>query len=653
MHLQGIISMLILLGMSTQVPLIGQVNPYFDEKNYYEIETISIPDSIVLEVGGLAFDDTGRLGVCTRRGELWLISDLNGGAPNFNRFAHGLHEPLGLAWKDGAFITNQRGELTRISDRDKDGLADFYEAICTWELAGNYHEYSYGPHILPDGEMLVTLNLGWVGRGASLSKWRGWMVKVDETGKITPFATGMRSPAGFGQNALGDIFYTENQGDWVGSGRMTHLELGDFAGHPEGLKWSGEPGSPSKLSMEDIDDSRGLSLYEYSKENSQIKPPSVWFPHTLMGISTSDITVIPEGFGPFSNQLLVGDQGHSKIMRVYQEKVNDVYQGICFPFREGFASGVLRFAWGSDKSLFVGMTNRGWASTGKEPYGLQRVTWSGKTPFEIDKVNITNDGFAVSFTQPVDRASAANPDSYKLTDFTYKYHHLYGSPAINTETRTVFKVELSQDGRQAQLFVEGLRQGYICEIKAEGVRDQDQHALLHPVGYYTINEIPGREGDDMERQTDLHSMAKPLDIKSSKRLTDMPVDWTAGPDQNIIIGTLPGMQFDIKEISIKAGEKIRLELNNPDDMMHNLLIVAPNSADEVAQLAVDLGLSGQEKGYIPDSDLVLYHTNLLMPNSSDVIYFSAPETPGEYPFVCTFPGHSFIMRGVITVLPAQ
>ena len=121
----------------------------------------------------------------------------------------------------------------------------------------------------------------------------------------------MRSPAGFGPNAKGDIFYTENQGDWVGSGRMTHLELGDFAGHPEGLKWSGEPGSPIDLEMSDIDDSKGLSLYEYSKEISAIKPPSVWFPHTLMGISTSDITVIPENFGPFTSQLLVGDQGHS------------------------------------------------------------------------------------------------------------------------------------------------------------------------------------------------------------------------------------------------------------------------------------------------------------------------------------------------------
>ena len=174
-------------------------------------------------------------------------------------------------------------------------------------------------------------------------------------GEMTPIATGLRSPAGFGYNAAGDLFYTENQGDWVGSGRMTQLEKGDFAGNPEGLVWTDEAGSPLSLKMEDIDDTRGLTLYEYAEVLPQIKPPSVWFPHTIMGISTSDFEVIPEDFGPFAGQLLVGDQGHSKIMRVSQEKVNGVYQGVCFPFREGFSSGVLRLEWGPNNSLYVGM----------------------------------------------------------------------------------------------------------------------------------------------------------------------------------------------------------------------------------------------------------------------------------------------------------
>ncbi len=342
----------------------AQIDIAARESKYWRIEKIAIPESVILEVGGLAFDDKGRLGVSTRRGEIWLIENLRSNRPNFKRFAAGLHEPLGLAFNDGAFYCSQRGELSKIVDLDNDDTADSYETIYTWPLAANYHEYSYGPLILPNNDMLVTLNLGWTGRGESLSKWRGWMLKISPEGDMTPIATGMRSPAGFGVNAAGDIFFAENQGDWVGSGRITHIESGVFAGHPEGLKWTGEDGSPLTLKQEDIIDTLGLSLYEYSKKIPAIRPPSVWFPHTIMGISTSDILLLEdETFGPFKGQLLVGDQGHSKIMRVFQEKVNGVYQGACFAFKKGFSSGVLRMKHGPDKSLYVGMTSRGWAST--------------------------------------------------------------------------------------------------------------------------------------------------------------------------------------------------------------------------------------------------------------------------------------------------
>ena len=628
----------------------GQTSPGLEESNYYRISPVAIPEGIVLEAGGLAFDETGKLGVCTRRGEVWVISNPGSENPTYKRYAHGLHEPLMMAHQDGSYFMTQRGELTKLSDVDEDGVADQYESIYSWDLNGNYHEYSYGPKFLPDGSMLVTLNLGWVGRGASESKWRGWMLQISAEGEMTPIATGMRSPAGFGLNAAGDIFYTENQGDWVGSGRMTHVEKGDFVGHPEGLKWSGEKGSPLQLKMEDIDDTKGVSLYDYQEIHPEVKPPSVWFPHTLMGISTSDLVVIPEGFGPFTDQLLVGDQGHSKIMRVYQEKVNGVYQGACFGFREGFASGVLRMAWGPDLKLYVGMTNRGWASTGQEPYGLERLEWTGRNPFEIKTINARSNGFLLTFTEPVDRASAANPESYSITDFTYLYHHLYGSPAIDQQERAIYKVEVDQEGLTAILHVEGLREGYIYEISGPGVRSKVGQPLIHPTAYFTLNQIP--EGERIAaREVDPHAVFETVDLKSDKRVTDMPGSWLNGPDQTIEIGTLPGMRYDTDQVVVKAGSKIKWIFNNPDDMMHNLLIVSPGAADVIGNAALQLGLKGQEMGYIPLRDEILFHTNLLGPNSSDIIYFTAPEEPGEYMFVCTFPGHATTMRGVLVVEP--
>ncbi|MEM6768028.1 MAG: plastocyanin/azurin family copper-binding protein [Bacteroidota bacterium] len=641
-----IITLLLSLGSLTLL----KAQPFSSqEADYYSIEKVPIPDGIVLEVGGLAFDDNGNLAVSTRRGEIWRIGNPASKSPTFSRFAHGLHEPLGLAYKEGAYYLSQRAELSKIQDTDQDGKADKYEPVYVWPLEGNYHEYSYGPVFLPDGDMLVTLNLGWIGRGASLSKWRGWMLRITPEGEMTPIATGMRSPAGFGLNAAGDIFYTENQGDWVGSGRMTHVEVGDFVGNPAGLKWTGEEESPLSLKVEDIIDTLGYTLYEYGQVIPAIKPPSVWFPHTLMGISTSDVLLVDnDKFGPFEGQLLVGDQGHSKIMRVFQEKVNDTYQGACFGFREGFSSGVLRITWGPEDDIYVGMTSRGWASTGKAPFGLERLVASENTPFEMQKIEAQPDGFLITFTEEIDPTTAQDPASYQLTDFTYKYHHIYGSPTINQQTKMIHHVMLGEDGKSARLYFPDMREGYVYEVNAKGVKSTKDEAILHPVAYYTLNFIPEGEGMDMNMASISEASATSM-AASPKRITSMPTSWSSGPDQTVDIGTLPGLKYDVAEIRVKAGEKVRLNFNNNDDMLHNLLIVKPGKADAIGQLAMELGLQGQEKGYVPASADVLYHTGLLQPESIEIIYFEAPSTPGKYEYVCTYPGHSQLMRGVLVV----
>ena len=549
-------------------------------------------------------------------------------------------------YHDGAFYSIQRGELTQLIDQDGDNQADIYKTVTKWDLNGYYHEYSYGPVLLPDGQMLVTLNLGWVGYGESASKWRGWMLKVSEDGQVTPYATGLRSPAGFGINAQGDVFYTENQGDWVGSGRMTHLELGDFAGNPAGLRWSSEKGSPISLKVNDIDDTRNLSLYEYQNELKGVKAPSVWFPHTLMGISTSDINFFSKEMGPFEGQMMVGDQGHSKIMRVFQEKVNGVYQGVCFPFREGFSSGVLRIVNNpKNDAIYVGQTNRGWGSTGQSSFALERMSWTGKIPFEIKTIKVHPEGFSLEFTQPIDAASAQSLSSYQITDFTYSYHHFYGSDVQNKERRNITDISLSEDGMNVLLKLDQFRKGYIYEIKAPGILNQLGQTLLHDFGYYTLNEIPVGTSNLVKDP----SSSKKAKRTSLKRITEQPETGFNPMDVALEIGTAPGLKFDQSNLTVVAGSSVKLTFNNTDDMPHNFVLVAKNKADEVGIAATKLGLDGAALSFVPEIDAVIAHTNLLAPHEIESIYFTAPEVPGAYPFLCTFPGHYLTMRGVLTV----
>lgn len=653
-------SLLTLGTLSTQAQS-GQTK----EDDYYRIITIPIPEEIKMEVGGLQALPDGRLAASTRRGEVWMISNpyLKGdGRPGFKRFASGLHEPLGLLYRGKDFLISQRGEVTRLQDTDNDGVADVYDSFVKWPLSGNYHQYSYGPVKLPNGEMLVTLNLDWIGHGASQSKWRGWMLKLTDDGKLIPYATGLRSPSAFG-SYKGDIFYTENQGDWVGSGRMTHLEKGDFAGNPAGLRWSGEPDSPVKLKPQDIPDT-GEPLYDVAKRVPGIKAPAIWFPHTIIGISTAGFVEDNTNgvFGPFAGQMFVGDQGHSIISRVDMEKVNGVWQGAVFPFREGFMSGILRLEWGLDGSIFVGQTSRGWSATGKQEFGIQRLVWTGKMPFEMKTVRSMPDGFEITFTSPIDKKSAAQQDAYKLSSFTYKYHHTYGSPIVNTSELPLKGIIVSEDGLKVRLVVDPsqLKKGYVHELKADGVRAVEGNSLLHPTGYYTLNEIASGQVANTSQFTttvtksaidhSTHAAASVVEgPASAKRVTEMPASWTNGPDQVVIIGTVPGLKFDISEIQVKAGSKIKIVFNNNDDMLHNLVITKPGAANAVGEAGLNLGLKGSEMHYVPNNDNVLFHTNIVEPEKSEAIYFVAPKQAGTYQFVCTFPGHFSLMQGRLKV----
>lgn len=631
----------------------------------YPIRTVAIPQGLMLEIGGMAFLPNDALAVSTRRGEVWIINNpymKNGQLPQYRLFARGLHEVLGLAFLKGDLYATQRSELTRLRDLDGNGEADEYETIYSWPLSGNYHEYSYGPLLDKDGNMILALNLGWTGKEESLSKWKGWMLKLSPDGKMHPFATGFRSPAGMTLNNAGDVFYVENQGGWVGSGFIAHVEEGDFHGHPEGLRWANEPGSLVKLQLKDIPNT-GEPMFEVAKRVTGMKTPAVWFPHTILGISTSGVMNYDARgkMGPFEGQLFVGDQGQSKIVRVAMEKVKGVYQGAAFPFREGFSSGLLRMNWGSDGSMFVGMTSRGWGSTGRQPYGLQRLEWSGIMPFEMKSISARPDGFEIEFTMPVDEASARKAGSYELNSFTYKYHSEYGSPAINQGKRSIKAIRVSPDKMKVRLVLDSLKEGYIHEIKAEGIRAAEGSLpLMHNYGYYTLNKVPDGEKLPITAENKVvteHSMINHAVIKktvkrsvpSAKRQVTQPSDWNNGPDRTIKLGTRPGLKFDTELITVKPGTRIKLTFANNDDMQHNFVLTAPGAANQVGEMALKLGINGEKLSYIPSSPLVLFNTLLLQPGKSDTIYFTAPAKRGEYPYLCTYPGHYMIMRGILKV----
>jgi len=630
------------------------------ENSYWKRITIPVPGDIVLEVSGIVPLPGKTLLVTTRRGEIWRIEGAYDDEPHprYTLFASGLHEPLGIiAAPPGGYYVAQRQEVTRIADTDDDGRADLFETVCKLPISGSYHEYAFGPVMGPDGNLRVTLNVAFGGATQAPAPWRGWMVEITPDGQLTPIAAGLRSPCGFTVSSSGDWFFSDNQGEWVGSGRVTHVEPGDFAGHPAGLAWSKMAGSTVKLRPEDIPDS-GEPFHEVAKRIPGIKTPAVWFPHTILGISNSGLIEDLSGgkFGPFAGHFYVGDQGQSKVMRMTLEKVKGIWQGAAYAFREGFECGIIRLVAGEDGSLFAGETARGWGSVGPKQQGLERLVWTGRVPFELKEVKAEPDGFLLTFTEPVDPKTAADPASYAVAGFTYRYHSAYGSAPINRMACPVRKVVVAPDGLSVRLAVACLREGYIHEVKAAGVRSaQGTAAPLHPVAYYTLNRRP--DGDRIipldPQEAELCVVLVPAEANAvtAKHPAKIPAEWQGQQDgdRTILLGTQPGLKFDQTLLTVKAGTRIRLVFRNSDDMLHNFVLCAPGKGQAVGAAAMLLGVEGTAKNYVPDSPDVLFHTALTLPETSDTIYFTAPAIPGDYDYICSFPGHAMIMNGILRV----
>jgi azurin len=174
-----------------------------------------------------------------------------------------------------------------------------------------------------------------------------------------------------------------------------------------------------------------------------------------------------------------------------------------------------------------------------------------------------------------------------------------------------------------------------------------------PSGNNTVLNEAQKVKTQMGMKHDMKSMpAKTVAASkpTAKRKLTMPTEW-GQPDNTLKIGTKPGLKYDVNRFEVKAGAKIRLIFNNNDDMTHNVVVVEPGTADEVGNLALQLVLKGSEMNYVPNSPKVLFYTKLLQPGEVESIYFVAPSKPGEYSFVCTYPGHASVMRGILKVNP--
>ncbi len=496
--------------------------------NTYEIEEIPLPSGMVPEISGVAFTPHGSLVVVNRRGEVWLARDPQRGP--WRRFAFGLHEPLGvLALSESEILVTQRPELTRLRDTNGDGAADHYETLNDdWSVTDNWHEFTFGLRRDAEGNFLLSTGLPDVAgpinerypraplhlenvhqeKKPSPGRYEGWALKVSPTGVLTPLASGFRAAAGLGLSPEGELFITDQQGDYIATSTLVHVQPGRFYGHPASLKWRDDYQGPVK-------DLQTLATMR--------SPEAVALPHGTLGGSPGEPVWDATGgkFGPFTGQVFIGDFT-KLISRVYLEKVAGEYQGAAFPFlrdavgleaiqansgkdnltipaggeglkhfrdvspRSGtpLRPGNMRMAFAPDGSLYVGQTTRGWG----QGDGLQRIVWSGREPVEIGKIQLTREGFRLTFTTAMNPRQLADPQTWRVSRFRYLYLPA-GSPRVDESACRITALQAAADGRALDLALADLEPGYIYEIEPEGLTASDGRPVENPLAFYTLNRL--------------------------------------------------------------------------------------------------------------------------------------------------------------------
>lgn len=466
----------------------------------YHLDNITLPQGVPPEVGGLTFDSDGWLYVCLRRSDVFRAKPSEDPkAFDWKLFASGFHNGGGIhSPEPGKILVSQMSDLTSAADTDDDGTADQYRIVADgWGLSGNYHETNT---LTSDGKGGYFLAIGTAsyngpvfehtkgdyskfgrrGRNFSSVKYRGWIMHLDKSGELTPWASGFRMHNGIYTDPDGETWSGDNQGDWKAVTPFYHIEKGNFYGHPSSLVWDKnwpKDKDPLLTYRNDLD--------AYNKHRTEA---AVLVPYEVCRSASEPIMIPRSGtFGAsYAGQYILPDNNGTRLCRIMVEKVDGVYQGMVTYFQNGgeLRSGNNRVAFSPDgKSLYIGQTVRGWGTPAE---GLQRLTYNGGTPFDVATIHINRDGFRLTFTGDV---SDLAPDSIQVSSATYQPTWVYGGTAQNQKKHTVTG-SVKTDGRTVEISVSDFIPEKVYEIKLSDLKSADGSTLYNKTFNYTVHKIP-------------------------------------------------------------------------------------------------------------------------------------------------------------------
>ena len=445
--------------------------------------------------------------------------------------------PISLAWgPDGSFFAGSlKGRVLRLHDDDGDSLHERYELISDefptpyglhvnsdgtvdalakfallrlsppeagpgaiwnaqviadgWGYTADYHDWAVGLERDAQGNYLMALPCQQDDRSPAAAHLRGHALKLipnpdsaerHRAYRIESISAGLRFPMGLALNSEGDLFATDNQGNYNPFNELNHLRPGKRYGFINKLE--------NKDGFSPPFESPAINLpHPWSRSVN-----GICFLNTPSALKEQGVS---SHFGPFEGHLVGCEMNGRSLVRMSLQRVGDTYQGAAYVFsvpnldpQETF-EGPIVCKVSPNGDLYVGnLQDSGWGG-GQNTGSIARLRPTGPLPVGIAEVRATSRGLVIDFTQEVDRRKAEDAASYQIRSYRRVSTPAYGGEDQDERTERPTSIHVTPDRKRVELEFQTLREGCVYELNIADIGPAGE-ALFPSEAHYNLRTIP-------------------------------------------------------------------------------------------------------------------------------------------------------------------
>ncbi len=454
-------------------------------------EAIQLPIAGQWMPTGLAWRADGSLVVTSLKGQVWIARDTNGdGLEDTSvEFSDELAAPYGVATQAAAIDVINKYALLRLLDEDGDGFAERTVRIASgWGHTADYHDWAVGLPRDESGAYFLAIPCQQDDRSPAAAKWRGVVMRLvpESTAadkqaeyRVEVISRGHRFPMGIARNHEGQLYVTDNQGNYNPFNELNHVLPGKHFGFINAIEKKQPVDTPP------------------------LTAPSIDIPHpwtrSVNGICFLETPAASKAtvpvFGPFEGHLVGCEYDTRRLVRMSLEEVEGEMQGGIYPFTYDEPKsgppllGPIVCSVSPQGDLYIGsLRDSGWG--GANNIGsLTRLRPLGNLPAGIREIKATSDGFKILFTAAIDRALAGDLAKYHVESYRRVSTPAYGGPDQDRRNEPVESVDVAEDGLSVRLKLTELRAGCLYEFRIDNLVNAAEE-FFPAEGFYTLRKFP-------------------------------------------------------------------------------------------------------------------------------------------------------------------